>query len=258
MSTLRSLRPGDDLAEVVASVPDGAVVRLTPGTYGGTLRPTCSVTIIADPPGEAVIDADGVGPCVTVEVDDIEVRVHGVTLTGGAGAEGGAVALTAFSLVELEGCRLSGNQSRQAPGGGALVTAGTLTLRGCTIEANDASDGLALCADAVATVQIDDCTLTGAVPAGLALLRIRDGAAVSVRGSRLEAGEGVAVHVSGTTSRAPEVTIEDSTLQGRPAVEQRGPGPGLVEVRGCHLSTPLPATALDLGGNLVTGESDSP
>jgi hypothetical protein len=257
VSTLRSLRPGEDLAEAVASAPDGAVVRLTPGTYGGTMRPTRSLTIIADPPGEAVVDADGAGPCLVVDVDDIEVRVHGVALTGGAGAEGGAVTLTAFSRLDLEGCRIAGNHSRQAPGGGALVTAGTLALRGCTIEANEASDGLALCADAVATVQIDDCTLTGAVPAGLSLLRVRDGAAVSVRTSRLEAGEGVAVHVSGTTSRAPEVVIEDSALFGHPAIEQRGPGPGLVEVRGCHLSTPLPSTALDLGGNLVTGESDS-
>ena len=253
MSSDVTIDPNDNLRDVLTRLPSGAVVTLKPGVYQGGLELRRSVTLrgLGGPEGVR-LDADDRGSCLSIPVDDIDVVVEGVTLTGGNGEAGGAVAVHAMARATLVNCVLSGNRSRQTPGGAVYLAEGELTLRRCLLVDNVADNAPAVFADEIATLRLEDCFATDEVGPTEAVIRIRDGAEVTiVRSTVMARGSGSAIHVSGTTTRKPEVIISDSVLCGANAIDSPSPFGAVVQTARSVLSSTQTTDFLDLGGTIV-------
>jgi len=181
-----SLSPGADIQPHIAA---GAVICLAPGHYPGALRIDVPVTMQAS--GGATLDAGGKGPVVHVTQNGIQVRISGVTLTGGAAEFGAGLLVDAYAEVALDDVSFEGNEPGQ--GGGAAIGAirGRLLMR--DVRASGNQD---VVLDGVTEAAGDSVQLTG----GLA---VRDGAKVAFKGGTLGT-----VNVRGTTTRQPELVLE--------------------------------------------------
>ncbi len=243
-----TLGPGDDLASAIARADEGAVVCLKPGRYPGDLSPQRSLTRRGlGGAGEVTLDAAGRGRCVAVLHDDLVVQLEGLTLTGGRGEGGGGAALLGLSKLTLSDCVLTGNTGSQAPGGAVYAELGTLTLRRCRVHGNVADDGVAVLADQIASLVIEDSLLVEDVGHDASVVKVRDGVDARISRSTIVAtGRGAAVHASGTTSRQPEVAVADSVLAGPHALDLPAPDPVVVPVTRSVLATP--GGFLDQGG----------
>lgn len=219
-----SLAPGVDLAAALAAAAPGALVCLAPGRYPASLVLSRDVTLRGAGPGEVVLDAEQRGPVIAVHADDVTVRLEGLALTGGSAPQGGAVLLTGLSRVEIAGCLLHRNMARQGPGGAIYADQGTVAIERSRIAQNEASDAPGVCVDGIASLRVADSLVVGDGGPTTAVVRVRDGADATLANTTVVAlGEGSALHVSGTTSRAPEVLVRDTILAGVHALDLPAP-----------------------------------
>ena len=181
-----SLTAGADIQPHIA--PD-AVICLAPGRYPGALRVAVPVTIQAS--SGATLDAEGKGPVVHITQNGIQVRLSGLTFTGGDAEFGAGLLVDAYGEVALDRCRFEGNT--RGDGGGAAIGAlrGRLLLRDV-----ETSSGQDVVLDGVTEAAGEQLRLT-------APLHVRDGAKVALRG-----GAVAEVHVRGTTTRKPELVLD--------------------------------------------------
>lgn len=235
----RVLGPDDDLQLALGSAADGAVLGLRPGRYPVNLEPVRSVSFVAlGAPGEAVMDGGGRGPVLAVQADGIQVRLQGLTLTGGASDVGGAVRLSGFSEVHLSDCLLEGNRSGQGPGGAVFVSRGDVELVRCRVRDCPGQDGVALAIGGVGGLVMRDSLLLSAPAPVAAGLRVRDDALVQLVGSTLVADGAAAVSVAATASQRPTVTLVGCVVQGQPSLRLRAAHVGKVTVGQSVLSSP--------------------
>lgn len=178
--------PGEPIAPHLAP---GAVICLAEGVHEGGLVLTHSVTLKGEK--GAVLDGKNKGPVVLVGTHQLEVRLEGLTLTGGAHELGSGVLVEGYSTVELVGCTVKGNAHGDAGGAGLAVRSGWVTVTDCTFDPKD---------DLVFTTKAE-VTLVNTDIGGDVL--ISDGAKVEATGGRI----GGTVTMRGTTTRAPEVTL---------------------------------------------------
>ena len=176
-------------ADIQPHLTAGAVVCLAPGRYPGALRVEVPVTLQAS--DGATLDAQGRGPVVHVAANGIQVRLQGLTLTGGAAEFGAGLLVDAYAEVAVDGCTLDGNEPGQGGGAGIGALRGRLLLR--DVQARSRQD---VVLDGVAEVAGEDVQLAGT-------LHVRDGARVALQGGRIHA-----VSVRGTTTRQPELVLE--------------------------------------------------
>jgi hypothetical protein len=198
----RVLGPGDDLAEAVRS---GGSIRLKPGTYRGGLFVEKSVEISGE---NAVIDAGGRGPAVHVTADDAEVVLRGLVLTGGHAEKGGGVRIDGSSDVVLLGCEIRGNRGSQGGPPGLGATDGRVRIERCTF-----GEGQHVQLGGVVTAHVIESAIDGD-------LRARERAQVVVEGGLI----GGVVHVRGTSTRAPRVTLRSVSIGGGVENDEELPG----------------------------------
>ncbi len=180
----------EDLAAALAA---GGVVRLMAGIYPALFL-EASVTIQGEP--GAVIDAGGRGSAVHVAADDLTVVLRGLTITGGHAEKGGGVRIDGASDVSLIDCGIQKNKPSQGGARGLGASGGRVRIERCTF-----GPGEDLVLTGLAEVQI----VNGTVEAGVA---VRDRAQVVLEGGVV----GGVVHVRGTPSRKPRVTLRGVTL----------------------------------------------
>jgi hypothetical protein len=147
-------------AEVGAAVAGDTIV-FAPSAYGtitlanGALSLPDRVTI--DGPGAGQVTISGGGKVRVFKIAaGVRATVSGLTITGGSGANGGAVYNQGTAT--FTNCNIT-SSSAQHDGGG-LYNQGTATFTGCTISGNSAKgDGGGL--DNQGTVTFTDCTISG-------------------------------------------------------------------------------------------------
>lgn len=137
------------LADAIAAASPGDRVILAAGVHlACDVDLIGGITVVGDPaaPASVVIDAAGLGRVMRAEGLDSPVTLDGLTLTGGRAAgdnayeaSGGALLINRAE-VQLEHCRLIGNQA-ESSGGGLRVAYGTVTLLNCDLSGNAATDG---------------------------------------------------------------------------------------------------------------------
>lgn len=219
-------QPGDDLQGVLDQVPEGGTLCVAPGRYPGRLRIGRAVTIRAESSGEVVLDAELGGTVVHVACDRGPVVIEGLTLTGGNGSQGGAVAVTGMGAeVVLRGCSIARNRAR-TKWLGAIITVthdNQVVLERCRtmdIESDDASGpGQAVAVTQAGKLVVKDSLVVGRTGKGGSLIAVRDGASITVERSTLVVeGEGRVLEVFGTTTDKPAVTIAGSIVSGGEAI----------------------------------------
>ena len=208
-----------DLRAELADFPDGGVLCLRPGRYSGGLFLERSVTLRGLADG-VILDNDGRGTVLVIP-HRIRVVIERMTLTGGhAGSSfgGAGILVDGFAEVMLRDCVIQKN--RAGVGGGVFVASGLLTIQRCRLLGNQAARGSAIMAVDVARVMVLDSLIVGGVEDGHDLVRVGDGAQVSIEGSTLVLGgaAGTVLAVAGTTTSVPEVRIRDSILSGPEAL----------------------------------------
>ncbi len=195
------------------------VVCVRPGTYkGARLIASRSATVRRIGHGPAIFDAGEMGRVLTVTTAGIEVTFDGITLSGGRGDRGGAIALLADAKINLFGCTLTGNEAK-LEGGAIFAQAGELRLERTRVIVNRApgATGLALVGSARAVV-------TNSLIADNAPKVTQDAPIRLSGGTRLEliqstiaynGGHGVFMQPRGAGPK-PTLIVESSVVQGKP------------------------------------------
>ena len=181
-----TLSPGTDIQPHIQA---DAVICLAAGRYPGALRIEVPVTLQADQ--GAVLDAEGKGPVIHVAQNGIEVRLRGLTLSGGASEFGAGLLVDTYAEVAVDRCTLRGNEGGQGGAAGLGAMRGRLLVR--QLKADPDQD---IVLGGRAEAAIEASTLPGA-------LSVRDGAKVGIRG-----GQVGPIDLRGTTSRKPELVLE--------------------------------------------------
>jgi len=135
-----------DLSAAVTAAGSGGVVTVCPGTWSvSNLRITSDVEIVgaSGAAHDTVLDAGGAGR--VIDTQGASLRLVDLTLQSGSANRGGAIEADGGALT-LEGCRLLDNTASDA-GGAIYIDGGALTISGSTFEGNSAGDGGAVSAD---------------------------------------------------------------------------------------------------------------
>lgn len=225
-----------DLAQAIRDAKPNDTLRLPAGRYAGTFEIDKPLTLLGT--GQVVLDALHAGSVLRVTCPSGAVRVAGVTLVGGTAPEaGGGVCLVTGEL-ELTDCVVRFNKAPNYGGGGLAVLDGKATVRRCRFEANTGRQGGAILVDGAGELRLEDSTViqNAAVEGGG--LRVKEGARAELLGCTVadnkavgEHAQGGALHLSGTTTRAPTVIVSHSI------VAERSEGPA------CLFNSPkLPGT----------------
>ena len=145
----------DSLRDAIATTPAGGTVDFAPGVTGtitltsGALVITQSVTIIGPGAGSVTVSGTQNGTVFSLQpsLANQDVRISGLTITGGRVSNnggGGIFATSAVRTLTLDGDTISGNQvllgATNVGGGGAVyVDGGALMVTGSTITNNSVS-----------------------------------------------------------------------------------------------------------------------
>jgi hypothetical protein len=241
-----------DLAQALRNARPNETIRLPAGRYTGAFLIEKPVTLLAV--GQVVLDALHAGTVLRVECPEGTVRVSGCMIVGGNAPDaGGGVCLVAGNL-ELTDCTLRFNKAPLYGGGGLAVLDGKALAQRCRFEANTGRQGGAILVDGVGELRLEDCAVlqNAAVEGGG--LRVKEGAKAELFACTLadnkvvgEGSQGGAIHLSGTTTRAPTVSLSHCIVSERakgPACIANGPKlPGTLS----FTRTLLPEWCRDLG-----------
>ena len=208
-----------DLALALRDAKPNDTIQIPGGRYTGTLLIDKPITLLAR--GQVVLDAKHAGPCVRIATDGL-VRISGCTIVGGAGNDpGGGIALEKGRL-ELTDSVLRFNKAPAYGGGALFIGNATALVSRCRFEANTGRQGGAILVDEAGELRLEHSTLiqNAAVEGGA--LRMKEGAKVDVFACTFadnkvlgDNANGGAIAISGTTTRAPTVTLSHCIVSER-------------------------------------------
>ncbi|MFZ5439122.1 MAG: right-handed parallel beta-helix repeat-containing protein [Myxococcota bacterium] len=208
-----------DLVQAVRDAKPGDSLKVPAGRYTVNLELTKPLTLLAM--GQVVLDGVHSGSVVRVATDGL-VRLSGFLIVGGNAPEaGGGVALMEGQL-ELSDCTFRFNKAPLYGGGGLFLHDGKARVSRCRFEANTGRQGGAILVDGTAELRLEDSAIIqNAAVLGGGLL-VKEGAKVELTGCTLAdnkvVGDGCAggaIHVGGTTTRAPTVSVSNSIVSER-------------------------------------------
>lgn len=209
-----------DLAQAVRDAPPHQTVKVPAGRYTVNLELTKPVTLLAM--GQVVLDGLHAGSVVRVTAKDGVVRLAGLTIVGGEAPEAGGGVCALEGTVELSDCTLRFNKAPRYGGGALFVRDAKVKASRCRFEANTGRQGGAILVDGVGELRLEDSTViqNAAVEGGG--LRVKEAGRAELVGCTLadnkvvgDAASGGALHVSGTTTRAPTVTVQQCIVSER-------------------------------------------
>ncbi|MFZ9916161.1 MAG: hypothetical protein ACO3IB_12625, partial [Phycisphaerales bacterium] len=142
-----------------AAAPQGAVIRVASGIYGPFTMPTQAVSVVALADAEVVVDAGGVGRCLTQHEDGTDALVRGLIFVNGF-ADAGAGASVLGGVVRFEDCVFASCVAQSAGGAVEVVGAEAYFFQ-CRFEDNAAARGGAISvgSEIGTAVSIDSCVL---------------------------------------------------------------------------------------------------
>lgn len=185
---------------IEAHLASGDELVLAAGVHVASLMPESSVTLRGE--DGAILEGAG-SRCVHVDVDGIEVALVNLTLRKGYGEAGAGACLSGWSKLTLRGCHLDGNVASEGGGGGLYANRGTLVVEDCTFTNNRARHGSDLVATGAAEVTLKGGHFAGDVA-------VREGAVVSLEGVVIDG----MLDIRGTTTRAPTIRLRESSAAG--------------------------------------------
>lgn len=237
-------------AQIDAAAP-GAELLIPAGVHRETVVITRPL-VLRGAPG-AILDGGGEGPVVAIAAPPgPAVRLIGLTVRNGSAQAGGGISIQK-GVVELDQCVVTANRATGFGGGGLYSQCQRLTVTRCRFEENRGRQGGAVFLDGAVQATITDSLFARNGGFWGGALRLREAATLTLERSTVAdnvvVGEGAAgtqLHLSGTLTRHPRLTLHNCILSGGGELLFNSPEhPGTVE--GSHvLSTDfrLPATVL--------------
>ena len=153
----------NNVLELVDALADASTRRIVvaPGRYtlNASLRVSRSVEIEAEMPGAMLIDAGGSAWRALIidpeNASDI-ITLSDLNITGGYVIGHGGGVKVQSGMVTLSGCNVYSNSA--SDGGGVSVHGGDVTLRNCAISTNSANDGGGVLISG-GTAALNDCSV---------------------------------------------------------------------------------------------------
>lgn len=249
-----------DLVQAVRDARPGDTLKVPAGRYSVNLELTKPLTLLAM--GQVVLDGLHAGSVVRVTAKDALVRLSGLTIVGGTAPEAGGGICALEGTVELSDCVVRFNKAPVYGGGGLFVRDAKVKATRCRFEANTGRQGGAILVDGTGELRLEDSTViqNAAVEGGG--LRVKEGAKAELVGCTLadnkvvgDGATGGALHLSGTTTRAPSLTVQACIVSERaetaPCVFNWPKHPGALTVS----KSLLPAWCKALGGDNTFAEA---
>lgn len=208
-----------DLVQAIRDAKPGDTLKVPAGRYTGNFELTKNLTLVAM--GQVVLDGLHAGSVVRISAPGL-VRLSGFTLVGGNAPEAGGGVSQLSGELELSDCVVRFNKAPLYGGGGLWIREGKARITRCRFEANTGRQGGALLVDGTAEVKVEDSTIiqNAAVEGGG--VRVKEGASLELLGCTLadnkvvgEGATGGALNASGTTTRAPVVTLSHCIVSER-------------------------------------------
>ncbi len=208
-----------DLAAEIRDAKPHDTVKVPAGRYTVNLEITKPLTLLAM--GQVVFDGVHSGSVIRVSSEGL-VRLSGFMIVGGNAAEAGGAVCVTNGQVELTDCTLRFNKAPMYGGGGLYVRDAKVVAQRCRFEANTGRQGGAVLVDGTGELRLLDSTViqNAAVEGGG--IRVKEGAKLEIDGCTLAdnkvVGDGAiggALHIAGTTTRAPVVSVTGSIISER-------------------------------------------
>lgn len=249
-----------DLQQAVRDAKPNETIRVPAGRYPVNLVLTRPVTLLAA--GQVVLDGTHRGSVVRVECPGGTIKLVGLAIVGGTADEAGGGVCVLEGDVEMLQCVVRFNKAPQFGGGGLYAGGGKVLAQQCRFEANTGRQGGGVLVDGVATCVLRDSTIiqNAAVEGGG--VRVKEGASAELVSCTIadnkvvgDNATGGALHVSGTSTRAPTVKVTQSI------VSERTKGPACVfnseKTPGTVTFTKnlLPPWCASIGGDNVFAEA---
>lgn len=248
-----------ELQQIISESKPGATISVPAGRYTGSFIVDKPLTLVAM--GQVVLDGVHAGSVMRVETEGV-VRLSGFTFVGGNAPELGGGLAVFGGEVEVSDCLFRFNKAPLYGGGGIAIADARVKLSRCRIEANTGRQGAGVLVTGTAEVVIEDSVVlqNAAIEGGGVL--VKEGAKVEIVGCTIadnkvvgEQARGGALHVSGTTSRAPSLTVRQSIISERfegPALIFNSPRlPGTVRIERSLVS---PWARAEAGGDNAFGD----
>lgn len=214
-----------DLAALIHDAKPNDTLQIPAGRVFGTVFIDKPLTLLAR--GQVVLDGQHAATCLRIRLSGPGVvKVVGFTIVGGAATEGGGGVWLEAGTLELTDCVVRFNKAPAYGGGGLFVAGGSALVTRCRFEANTGRQGGGILVDNDGALTLSHSTLiqNAAVEGGG--LRAKEGAKVEVFACTIadnkvvgDLANGAALSLSGTTTRAPTVTVSHSIISER----ARGP-----------------------------------
>lgn len=208
-----------DLAATVRDAKPNDTVKVPAGRYTVNLEVTRPITLLAM--GQVVLDGVHSNSVLRIATDGV-VRLSGFMIVGGNAPEAGGAVNVVEGQAELTDCTLRFNKAPMYGGGGLYVRDAKVVAQRCRFEANTGRQGGAILVDGTGELRLLDSTViqNAAVEGGG--IRVKEGAQVEIVGCTIadnkvvgDGANGGALHLAGTTSRAPTVKISNSIISER-------------------------------------------
>ncbi len=232
-----TVRPGESIQAAIDAAEEGAVICLSRGTWNESIVIDKSLTLVGRGVGTTTIEAVlYLRPTIEVLADDtgaMNVRLHGLTITGDGGSSG--VQVNGSASVAIERCDISGKGfgvqvfdsasvaltdctiSENTHRGLVLADSATADVIGCHISENGA---LGVWVSGFAEATLLDCDISGNGGHGLWL---RDGARVALTDCRVSRNRGHGLWLTDrSTAQLLRSRISDSYDQGVMAEDSVG------------------------------------
>jgi hypothetical protein len=161
----------------------GAVVDVPAGRIEGTWVIPRAMTLRGAGAGETTLDGGGRGPTLAVDASEADVRIEGLTITGGSGRVGGGISIDNRARVTVVACRVVNNRST-GRGGGVGLDTGSLRLEQTDVVDNQAKEGAGIYVGVEASAQIIGGSVTGNEAERGGGVAVLEGASLRVEGTR--------------------------------------------------------------------------
>jgi hypothetical protein len=217
-SIILDIEPGSNLPKLLPEAPDGATVRLKPGTYSGNLFIDKSLTLLGvESSSKILIDSMGLGTVIEIKGSGLEVVLKNLVIKNGVARMGAGIAINGNNHIEVRNCSIQDNFATY-DGGGICANAGQLFIIQTQISNNSGKQGGGICLDYTAQATLQDSVIVQNLGKRGGGIRVKDGARVMFKHCTLadnqldQGGYGEAIYVSGTMSRQPVLNIIESII----------------------------------------------
>jgi hypothetical protein len=249
----KTVGPDAALAEVIAALPEGAVLCLEKGSYPLNVVVEKSITLRGmGAPADVVLDGGGRGSVIKVGAAKA-VTVEKLTIANGASRNGGGgIAHPGLGTLAVRDVILRNNRADGFGGAALLLGGGEATVERCRVVDNAGGIGGAIIVDDVARAAIRHTLITGNKGTS-SVVYAHDNAQleldhVTIAGNQAAAG----LEVRAITVRAPTVKVSDSIVCGTTAIANGPRLAGQVTASRCLMEGEQQGVT-DGGGNKAGG-----